>query len=60
MPCRHPCRRKSNYKIIKENKTVYGINTGFGALANTRIKLLILKHCNVALYYHMLQEQVNY
>lgn len=25
-------------KIIAENKTVYGINTGFGSLANTRIE----------------------
>ena len=24
-------------KIIKENRTVYGINTGFGLLANTKI-----------------------
>lgn len=24
-------------EVIKENKTVYGINTGFGSLANTRI-----------------------
>ena len=25
-------------KIIEENKTVYGINTGFGSLASTRIQ----------------------
>ncbi|MCH2259046.1 MAG: aromatic amino acid lyase, partial [Alteromonas sp.] len=25
--------------VIKENRTVYGINTGFGLLANTRINV---------------------
>lgn len=29
--------------VIKENKSVYGINTGFGALANTRINETDLK-----------------
>ncbi len=29
---------KTVAKIIKENKTVYGINTGFGSLAHTRIE----------------------
>lgn len=31
-------------QVIEKNKTVYGINTGFGALANTRIQTADLLH----------------
>ena len=46
--------------IIKQGKVVYGVNTGFGALANKIIKEADLKKLQRSIVSHMLQVSVNY
>lgn len=43
--CREKIQAAENIikKIVTENKTIYGINTGFGALSSTRINVADLK-----------------
>lgn len=46
-------------QVIAEDRTVYGINTGFGLLANTRIEPQDLEVCKKVLSCLMRQALVN-
>lgn len=46
-------------QVISEGRTVYGINTGFGLLANTKLPRKIWKRCKRASCFLMLRASVS-